>query len=94
MPEAHAMQVGLLHLFATGGGGVLATIALVWRMWVVPAHKREVDLQVRLALIEGRLDGHSKKDDTILEKLDKIEDRLRALETAFAGVAPALQKEV
>ena len=91
MHEQHA--IGLWHLFASGGGGMLATVALVWRMWVMPAHKRETDLQVRLALIEGRLDGHSKKDDAILEKLDKIEERLRALETAFAGVAPALKAE-
>ena len=92
MPEEHA--IGLFHLVATGGGGFLATMGLVWRLWVLPAHKRETDLQVRLALIEGRLDGHSKKDDAILEKLDKIEERLRALEQQFAAVSPALAREI
>ena len=99
MPEEHA--VTLYHLVASGGGGMLATIALVWRLWVVPAQQREVDLQVRLAKVDARLDNgdkrfehHSEKDDRILAKLDAIEERLRNLEQQFAGVAPALSREV
>ena len=98
MPEAHGLT--LYHLLATGGGGLLGTLAVVWRLWVVPAQQREIALQVRLAKMDSRLDSgdrrfdaHSQKDDAILAKLDRIEERLRNLETAFAGVAPALTQE-
>ena len=99
MPEAHT--IGLYHLLATGGGGMLATLALVWRIWLAPAQAREVALQVRLATMETKLetgdkrfDSHSAKDDQILAKLDKLDERMRAIETAFAGVAPALKAEM
>ena len=99
MGEAH--ELTLYHLLATGGGGLLGTLAVVWRLWVVPAQQREIALQVRLAKIDSRLDNgdrrfdaHSEKDDRILEKLDRIEERLRSLEQQFAGVAPALAREV
>ena len=98
MPEQHA--IGLWHLVATGGGGMLFTLIAVWRTWIKPAQDARTANEVRLTRIETRLDSgdkrfdsHSEKDDKILEKLDRIEERLRKLEQAFAGVAPALTKE-
>ena len=92
MPEGH--DIGLYHLLATGGGGLLGTLALVWRMWVVPAQAREVELQVRLAKMETRLDSGDKKFDEMSADIKDIKDTIHRLEKAFAAVAPALAREV
>ena len=92
MAEDHA--IGLYHLLATGGGGLLGTLALVWRMWVVPAQAREVELQVRLAKMETRLDSGDKKFDEMSADIKDIKDTIHRLEKAFAAVAPALAREV
>ena len=91
MDETHA--IGLYHLLATGGGGLLGTLALVWRMWVVPAQAREVELQVRLAKMETRLDSGDKKFDEMSADIKDIKDTIHRLEKAFAAVAPALARE-
>ena len=86
--EAH---IGFLHLIATGGGGMLATVALVWRMWIAPAHKKEVDLQVRLSQLEGRIE-QTEKDlekgsdnfETINKQLQDINKTLTRLETVIS----------
>ena len=90
--EQHA--IGLYHLLATGGGGLLGTLALVWRLWVVPAQAREVELQVRLAKMETRLDSGDKKFDEMSADIKDIKDTIHRLEKAFAAVAPALAREV
>ena len=91
MAEDHA--IGLYHLLATGGGGLLGTLALVWRMWVVPAQAREVELQVRLAKMETRLDSGDKKFDEMGADIKDIKETIHRLEKAFAAVAPALARE-
>ena len=89
MHEEHA--IGFLHLLATGGGGILATVALVWRMWVKPIHEARVDLERWKAQVEARLKHgetmfarHAKDDSAILEKLNAIEERLRSVENHLA----------
>ena len=49
------MEAHLIHFVATGMGGMLATIALVWKVWVVPAHDREVNLAKWQAGMEARM---------------------------------------
>ena len=90
--EGHV--VTLWHLVATGGAGMLATIGLVWRTWVVPAQAREVELQVRLAKMETRLDSGDKKFDEMAADIKDIQQCLHRLEKAFSAVAPALAREV
>lgn len=97
MDEQHALTI--YHLIATGGGGILATVGLIWRLWIVPAREKELALAVWQAKVEERLRNgedkfqrHTDVDERILAKLESIEERLRRLETAFAGVAPALAK--
>ena len=92
MPEGHA--IGLWHLVATGGGGMLGTVALVWRMWLAPAQQREIALQVRLAKMETRLDSGDKKFDEMASDLKDIRDTVHRLEKQFSAVAPALAREV
>ena len=92
MPEEHA--IGLYHLLATGGGGMLATLALVWRIWLAPAQQREIALQVRLAKMETRLDSGDKKFDEMASDLKDIRDTVHRLEKQFSAVAPALAREV
>ena len=94
--EQHGIT--LYHLLATGGGGLLGTLAIVHRLWLAPLHKAKVELEVWKAKVEERLKQgehsfvrHAEKDDAILSKLTAIEERLRKLEQAFAGVAPALK---
>lgn len=89
MNEEHAVQ--LWHVLATGGGGALGTIALVWRMWVKPIHDAKVDLERWKAQVEARLENgektfsrHSDADKTVLAKLTAIEERLRGVENKLA----------
>ena len=89
------MDVNAWHLLASIAG-VLAT---VWTVWVRPAHRERTELAVWKAKVEERLRNgeqsfvrHKDKDDEILAKLNSIDERLRNLEMAFAGVAPAFQE--
>ena len=89
MHEEHVVQVW--HLFATGGGGILATIGLVWRMWIKPFHDARVDLERWKAQVEARLKNgentfsrHSDADQAVMQKLIAIEERLRGVETKLA----------
>ena len=88
----NGIEVHLWHLLATGGGGLLGTIALVWRMWVVPARDKEISLErwkvqveARLASGEKQFAAHKDKDSAILDKLNAIEERLRAIEIRLGG---------
>ena len=96
MPEQQA--IGLYHLLATGGGGILATIALVWRMWVKPIHDAKVDLERWKAQVEARLENgektfsrHSDADRAVLAKLTAIEERMRRVETSLARLEERAQ---
>lgn len=89
MAEEHAVQ--LWHVLATGGGGILATIGLVWRTWIKPIHEARVDLERWKAQVEARLSSgektfgrHAKDDQAILAKLTAIEERLRGVENKLA----------
>ena len=83
-PDHH---IGLLHLLATGGGGMLATIALVWRLWIQPSQQKAIEdarwkaqMESRMANGERTFQRHKETDDRILEKLVAIEERLRQIE--------------
>ena len=82
----------LLGAFVTG----VAVIGAVWRTWIVPGQRKEVDLAKWQARVDERLShGDTKFDEVLAEvkalradiKADHkcVEERLRKMETAFAG---------
>ena len=88
----NGIEVHLVHFIATGAGGLLATIALIWRMWIIPARDKEIALErwkvqveARLASGEKQFAAHATKDNAILDKLNSIEERLRAIEIRLGG---------
>lgn len=98
--DTAGLEVHWVHFVATGGGGILATFALVWRIWIQPMHKREVEWEVWKKGVDDRFESgeesfqrHTKVDDEIKAELKEIKAALHRLEKAFAGVAPALHRE-
>ena len=91
---------GLLAVFATFHRIFIAPVQ-AWRKKVEQEHADfKADVRVWKAEVEGRFkhgEGHFTQNATehkaMMDTLKRIEDRLRALETSFAGVAPALTKE-
>ena len=85
-------ELTVYHLIATGGGGILATLGLVWRLWIAPAQKRAVDFAAWKAEVNARLSQgesafarHKDRDDEIVKRLDRIEERLRHIEVKVGG---------
>ena len=78
------MTLTITHLAVGMVLAIVGSIGTLWTTWVRPAHRKEVDLQIRLTQIEGRLDAGDKRFDT-MEKLEKdmraVLDRLTAIET-------------
>ena len=88
----NGIETHVWHFIATGGGGMLATLLAVWRMFVVPAREKElanerwkVQVEARLASGEKLFAGHKEQDSAILAKLEAIEERLRAIEIRLGG---------
>ena len=95
------MEITLTHVAVGMALSIVGSVSMLWATWIRPAHRKEVDLQVRLAQIEAKMDeGERKmraldsKDGEILDLLRSIDNRLRKLENSFAGVAPALNREL
>ena len=95
------MTITLTHVAVGMALSVIGSVSMLWATWIRPAHRKEVDLQVRLAQIEAKMDegersmkALSTKDGEILELLRSIDDRLRKLENQFSAVSPALNREL
>ena len=79
------------HLVATGGGGMLGTIALVWRMWVKPAQdeavrrgKWETQVEARLSSGEKAFARHKETDDELRADIKEIKASLKKVELQLA----------
>ena len=94
-------QLTVYHLLVTGVGGMAATLGTVWTVFVRPAQRKEIRLEVRLADIEGKLregekafQRHQDRDDRLEGKIDKLIDSVNQLKQQFSAVGPALNREL
>lgn len=93
--DAHT-QLELWHLFVGALITGITVIGAVWRTWIVPAQRKEVERAKWEARVDERLSHGDTKFDEVLAEIKSlraeikadhrcVEERLRKMETAFAG---------
>ena len=87
------LQVQFIHLVASGIGFLVLMLG-AWigydRYYNAPERKRRIEVEVKLALIEQRLDTGDKRMDALREKDDGLLNAMSTLTEAVTGLKVAV----